>query len=504
MSGTNLNLSHNKGNPQRKTSIVDMLSTPPALAGSSPSDHDTMPTSTTSTAASTTSTSTSTAPAPGDVPVSLSRNASVSSSVISTSEGSTAPPRDWQDIPLSELVEENKLIFVNGSISMEEAFKTLISHNLTSLPVEEFDNDINCITFDYGDLNTFLLLVLHKISFDLSAVEFDPHFALERQPLEYLNDIKMGKQAPIKFVCQLTSKNPFIKLNEKLDTLSSVVEILGSGVHRVAIINNENKISGILSQRRLIRYLWDNARRFPSLDSLLQTPLDELEIGSTSNVIFVYGDQPLIDALVLMYNDQISSVAVVDRQQNLLGNISITDVKHVSKSSQSHLLHKSCLHFVSIILNSRGLEDGQDSFPIFHVFPNSSLGRIIAKLVATKAHRLWIVSPRPTNSFSSPSKPPLSSSDSESSTLSSASTIQSIQNPAFLNLKPEMSGRAGKLIGVVSLTDILGLLARKSSNKTIDPHAARKQRRRSSSSASSRSAKSLEQLRRSVKSDGRQ
>lgn len=467
----------------RKTSIVDMLSTPPALNSG---DQELIEQSIAST--------------------SLSRNGSTASSLVSSSttggkEIDSSSNRDWQDVSLTELVEEGKLIFINGNIPIEEAFKKLNSHNLTSIPVEEFENDINCITFDYGDLNTYLLLVLHKIVFDVNELDLDPHFQLNDTPNNLITAIGQGKQVPVKFVCQLTNKNPFIKLNENLDTLSLVVGILGSGVHRVAIVNNANKITGILSQRRLIRYLWDNARRFPSLDGLLQTPLDELDVGS-SNVIFVYGDQPLIDALLIMYEDHISSVAVVDRQHHLLGNISITDVKHVSKSSQSYLLQKSCLHFVSVILNSRGLEDGQDSFPIFHVFPNSTLGRVIAKLVATKAHRLWIVKPHNTNSFSSPTKPSISSASSmgSSSTDSNADPANANLSTSFLNLKPEVSGRAGKLIGVVSLTDILGLFARKAGNKTIDPHAARKQRRRSSSSASSRSMKSLEKLRRSSKS----
>ena len=41
------------------------------------------------------------------------------------------------------------------------------------------------------------------------------------------------------------------------------METLGNGVHRIAITNEEgNKITGILSQRRLIKYMWENARRF--------------------------------------------------------------------------------------------------------------------------------------------------------------------------------------------------------------------------------------------------
>ena len=56
------------------------------------------------------------------------------------------------------------------------------------------------------------------------------------------------------------------------------METLGNGVHRIAITNEEgNKITGILSQRRLIKYMWENARRFPSLDFYLTSTLQDSE-----------------------------------------------------------------------------------------------------------------------------------------------------------------------------------------------------------------------------------
>ena len=39
------------------------------------------------------------------------------------------------------------------------------------------------------------------------------------------------------------------------------------------------------------------------------------------------GDKPLKEALVLMDGEGISSLAVVDNQQNVIGNISTVDVK---------------------------------------------------------------------------------------------------------------------------------------------------------------------------------
>lgn len=443
----------------RHASIVEMLSTPPATPVSTPA-YDVVDS------------------------VSLSRNPSVSSldSNMSTTTYclTTVHSQKWQHIALSQLIEQNKLIFVDGSVSVEEAFNTLVKYNLTSLPVEAFPGDMNCLTFDYNDLNSYLLLVLNKIKVNNDAVA---------------RDCQMGRPVPVGEIVKLTPKNQFYKLSET-ENLSTVMGILGSGVHRVAITDTEmTKIKGILSQRRLIKYLWDNARQFSNLEPLLNSSLRELGIGvldSTaqptnrhSRVISIQGEEPLIMALYKMHTERISSIAVVDSQGNLLGNISVTDVKHVTRTSQYPLLHNTCRHFISIILNSRGLEMGKDSFPIFHVYPTSSLARTLAKIVATKAHRLWIVQPDSSAVTSSPvssnsnsasvSDPSSAAADIPARSQSPLSVLSEDSTPSTPLFEKEY--RTGKLIGVVSLTDILGLLARKhTEHKQVDPQSARRQR----------------------------
>ena len=108
-----------------------------------------------------------------------------------------------------------------------------------------------------------------------------------------------------------------------------------------------------------------------------------------------------------MNDEGVTSLAVVDNQYNVVGNISNVDVKvkipaifhHPSKSllltplqllttsSSAPLLENTCIHFISVILSTRGMNDGKDSYPVFHVSPYSTLAHTVAKLVATKAHR---------------------------------------------------------------------------------------------------------------------
>ena len=64
----------------------------------------------------------------------------------------------------------------------------------------------------------------------------------------------------------------------------------------------------------------------------------------------------------------------------------------LTKSSSAPLLENTCIHFISVILSTRGMNDGKDSYPVFHVYPHSTLAHTVAKLVATKAHRYLFLS----------------------------------------------------------------------------------------------------------------
>ncbi|OBA27761.1 hypothetical protein HANVADRAFT_22957 [Hanseniaspora valbyensis NRRL Y-1626] len=368
--------------------------------------------------------------------------------------------QEWSNIKISNLIQEENLHFIDEDMTVENAFYKLLEYNLTSLPVITSSKDLNdCLTFDYNDLNAYMLLSLNKIKMN----------KVENESIQKLisKNASTGKPVKVGDIIKFVPKTPFLKINEN-ESLSKILQILGNGVHRVAItddgLGKEMKIKGILSQRRLLKYLWDNASKFENFEELSKFQLKDLKIGvlekpfeqkdlqnkanNKHRVIAIEGTQPLIDALLKMYTNQISSIAIIDSNQILLGNISVTDIKYLTHISQYPLLFNTCKHFISYILNKRGLDDGKDSFPIFHVYMNSSLNRCMAKLVATKAHRLWIVD----------------------DTISQPSTPTTDNQPPLVGI--------GKLIGVVSLSDIIGVFVRDSKigKMEVDPQMARKKR----------------------------
>lgn len=132
------------------------------------------------------------------------------------------------------------------------------------------------------------------------------------------------------------------------------------------------------------------------------------------------------------------------------------------------------------------MNDGKDSFPVFYVGPYSSLAHSVAKLVATRSHRMWIVdSPSPASStpqtpVASVTAPPNLLNSTAHTPTAPYTPISGASVPAASLPGQHMSGR---LSGVISLTDVLNLIAKAGGLNPHEPDEARRQRRRSSSSS---------------------
>jgi hypothetical protein len=134
-------------------------------------------------------------------------------------------------------------------------------------------------TFDYNDLNAYLLVVL-----GLANPEED-------QREEWSNISKRAnKQEPIllREITSIAKKSPLVTLSESED-LSKAIKIFGSGVHRILICKeNTEEPVGVLSQLKLVHFLWENAASFPALDQLYPMIIRDLNIGTVQAISIKY------------------------------------------------------------------------------------------------------------------------------------------------------------------------------------------------------------------------
>lgn len=127
-------------------------------------------------------------------------------------------------------------------------------------------------TFDYSDLNAYLLLAA-----GLTQPDEEHRSSFE----ELAKKAREGTIISLKDVRELGNKEPVTVLPASANVLKAV-ETFGGGVHRVVVVNdrNDNEVVGIFSQFRLVKFLWENGRSFPVIDQLYPQYLKDLTIGS--------------------------------------------------------------------------------------------------------------------------------------------------------------------------------------------------------------------------------
>lgn len=134
-------------------------------------------------------------------------------------------------------------------------------------------------TFDYNDLNTYLLLAAGLTMPDeelLPAYDELARKARENIPI------------PMRDVKELGRKEPLTTLPASA-SVTTAVEVFGGGVHRVIVIDSQRgQVLGIFSQFRLVKFLWENGRCFPVLEQLYPQSLRDLRLGSHAVISIKY------------------------------------------------------------------------------------------------------------------------------------------------------------------------------------------------------------------------
>jgi CBS domain-containing protein len=374
------------------------------------------------------------------------------------------------------LVSQEDVKWVDMDTSVEDATMLLVRHSpINAVLVREDASSKTAIsTFDYSDLNAYLLVVVGLAKPD------DEHMILYK---EIATKAQQQTSIPLREIQPICRKETLVTLPAE-EKLAKAIEVFGSGIHRVLVTNESSEVVGVLSQLRLIEFFWNEAVNFPSIEKLYPAILRDLGIG-THQIFSVNSDSPLADALSLMNDEGLTSVAVTDNGHNVVGNISTADVRHLTSTTNAPLLKSSCMHFISVILSERGVEKGRDAFPVFYVNPYSTLAHTVAKLVATQSHRMWVVesaSPSP----SAPATPLLAPTVIPPGPGSAPQSPLPLPNPAVASVPAAAmpgAGLSGRLTGVVSLTDVLNMFARSTGLHPSDPGEQRARRRRSSSSS---------------------
>lgn len=130
-------------------------------------------------------------------------------------------------------------------------------------------------TFDYSDLNFYLLVVVGLLQ--PSSEHLDAYADIARRAAAH-------RPVALAEVKALRHNDPLVILPHTAD-LARAVELFGSGIHRILITQEgSDNVLGILTQLRLVRFFWENHRDFPEIADLCSFTLHDLKFGARSVV----------------------------------------------------------------------------------------------------------------------------------------------------------------------------------------------------------------------------
>jgi len=350
----------------------------------------------------------------------------------------------WKQVTVQDLVE-SPVVAVDADESVEAACDTLLSSGAPCLAIQAKDSSYLGL-FDHADVNAFLVLAATRHKSTKREDPTDPNRA------EKIIAAATAGHVPVQLVSNLSDKNPLHVLPHDADIVD-LLALFAGGAHRVLVKSSiANSFHGVATDRRALAWFASQAQKDSTFLRYLSNTLSSLPLPSLylySSVVAVTATSTVLDAMSLMSDEGVSSVAVtVGEDGRLLSAISVTDIaKIVVPSESSQILSMPVHQFVAKIKEPDGATDGVDKYPVYSVLPSNTLVYAIEKLLATNAHRLFVTDDNPNS--------------------------------------PKLGNAPEPLSGIVSTVDVLSLFAVAANIPDVDPTRMQRRRRASSSTSSS-------------------
>jgi len=280
----------------------------------------------------------------------------------------------------SEMVSQ--ILFFNKDETVKQALEELTYNRVVSAPV--YDDDLNkFIGFvDVLDLACYC------------ADKFPPGLLSKEKEIQAQDMERQVMDQPVTCLIDKSGRNKFMTL-DKRDPIARVFATLSHpDIHRVAIIDQSepNKVLAIITQYEVARWLWQsrNVIGFPK-DILLKPAKSAMCAGP--DLVLIPQDKSLLDAFRLLKDRRVSGLGVTNQSNQLVGNVSASDVK-VMAASALDLVRMLGMRLDRIIELKRTLmlsftERVAPPRPIT-VTGDATLEDVLEKLVTNHIHRVWV------------------------------------------------------------------------------------------------------------------
>jgi CBS domain-containing protein len=291
-----------------------------------------------------------------------------------------------------DLVQGQELAWIRPDELVDQAFQKMAKWNISSLPV--IDAPAESATPSAGNLKGFVD-VLDFVAF-LSTIGTrtmtNPYGIGESRSLA-TDDIpilhRRSKEWRVTNTMEISNfgkRNPLHKVNQNMSA-KDLVNFFGKSneaVHRVAVVDDNHNLIGVLTQSMLLRCISDDLSRLPQINNVKARSLRMTEANKLATV---RSDVSAFEAFMKMHNECLSSLAVVSESGDICENISATDLKGVLTDFKRLLLPvREYLGMTrSIVLGMKKPEG------LVHCILDSTLRDVVNLINETRIHRLYVV-----------------------------------------------------------------------------------------------------------------
>ena len=275
-----------------------------------------------------------------------------------------------------------RLVSVKDTDPVGLAFKLLIENQILSLPVQctKGINNRKYVAFiDICDIVTHFM--------DVFGEDFQkPDWQTSADPMEWLRERATFAGETCGKVANKSGRNSFCPVQSDAPIRAVIDNLINENVHRVPIVNPDGTLVTVVTQSQLIKWL---AVHLDPIQVFSDESIESLGLAKSA-VITISSAEPTLNAFKLINDHRVSGVGVVDASGKLVGNISVSDMREIGYSAR--LFDKIQLPISQFIELIHQAHPDQPQ-AILSVTPTASLREVFQKILSSRVHRIYVVSP---------------------------------------------------------------------------------------------------------------
>ncbi|XP_058604347.1 5'-AMP-activated protein kinase subunit gamma-1 isoform X2 [Onychostoma macrolepis] len=258
----------------------------------------------------------------------------------------------------------SKLVVFDTTLQVKKAFFALVANGVRAAPLWETKKQsfVGMLTI------TDFIIILHRY-YKSPLVQI---YELEEHKIETWRELYL----------QATFK-PLVNISPDASIFDAVYSLIKNKIHRLPVID---PVTGnalyILTHKRILKFLQLFVREMPKPAFMRQT-LEELGIGTYSNIAFIHPDTPIIKALGMFVERRVSALPVVD----VTGKV----VDIYSKFDVINLAAEKTYNNLDITVTQALLHRSQYFEGVMKCYRHETVETIVDRIVKAEVHRLVVV-----------------------------------------------------------------------------------------------------------------